>query len=300
MAVAEQLRHASGDHGRIHSRQAFEAALDPWPSGLCIGVSHEGETKATVAAMRAAREAGAATALITAAADRDAGEHADHIIATPLIDRSWCHTVGYLSPVLAGGLVAASQNDQGFDAQTPERVLRNGLGSRHQAEEVAGRLNGARQVVVVGSGADRIAARELALKIAEGVRLPTSGLDLETVLHGHFAGHDEHTALIAIVTDPRSRERRSARAEQVIQAAERIGIRTAAIAADTGWHEPTAGSIQVEDPTTILQSLLASGVALQLLTVAMAHAAGVNPDIIRREDPAYRGAAEVAESHFPW
>src|SRR6266550_7404527 len=67
MGVAEQLRDATGDQGRIHARQAFEAALDPWSAGLCIGISHEGETKATVAAMRAAREAGAATALITAA-----------------------------------------------------------------------------------------------------------------------------------------------------------------------------------------------------------------------------------------
>ena len=102
------------------------------------------------------------------------------------------------------------------------------------------------------------------------------------------------------MTDPRDRERRTARAAQVLQAAERIGVRTAAIVAEAGWHEPTGGQVNVEDSATVLDSLLRSGAALQLVTVAMAHTAGINPDIIRREDAAYREAAEVAESRFPW
>ncbi len=29
------------------------------------------------------------------------------MLVTPLVDRSWCHTVGYVSPLLAGAAIAA-------------------------------------------------------------------------------------------------------------------------------------------------------------------------------------------------
>jgi fructoselysine-6-P-deglycase FrlB-like protein len=45
--------------------QAFELSLDPPTSGVVIGISHEGATAATNAALAAARAAGARTALIT-------------------------------------------------------------------------------------------------------------------------------------------------------------------------------------------------------------------------------------------
>jgi len=46
-------------------------------------------------------------------------------------------------------------------------------------------------------------------------------------------------------------------------------------------------------------SLLASAPALQLLTLELVHLAGVNPDLIRREEAPYREAAAIAESSFP-
>jgi hypothetical protein len=46
-------------------------------------------------------------------------------------------------------------------------------------------------------------------------------------------------------------------------------------------------------------SLLASAPALQLLTLELVHLAGVNPDLIRREEAPYREAAQIAESSFP-
>src|SRR3954453_18755821 len=78
------------------SRDAFEASLDPQKGGVLIAVSHEGETAATLAALDAAD---AAKVLVTACPERARG--VDLVVATPLRDRSWCHTVGYLSPLLA-------------------------------------------------------------------------------------------------------------------------------------------------------------------------------------------------------
>ena len=56
---------------------------------------------------------------------------------------------------------------------------------------------------VVGSGADRGTARELALKIEEGARRPAMARDLETLLHGHFVACGPDTGLIVIRTEGR-------------------------------------------------------------------------------------------------
>src|SRR4051812_44958913 len=71
------------------SRDSFEAALDPRDDGVLVAVSHSGETRATLDALNAT---GARTILIT----NGDSEAADLAIRTPLEDRSWCHTVGYL------------------------------------------------------------------------------------------------------------------------------------------------------------------------------------------------------------
>jgi fructoselysine-6-P-deglycase FrlB-like protein len=41
-------------------------------------------------------------------------------------------------------------------------------------------------LITIASGADRPAARELALKIEEAAWIPTTMRDLETFLHGHL------------------------------------------------------------------------------------------------------------------
>ena len=87
-------------------RQALDAALDPRAGGVCLGISHDGSTRATIHALDAAREAGAVTATIGARADSPTALGADHVIVTPLRDRSWCHTVAYSSTILAGAAIA--------------------------------------------------------------------------------------------------------------------------------------------------------------------------------------------------
>ena len=90
------------------ARQAFEAALAPQGSGAVLGISHDGGTWATVEALEAARRAGSRTGLITARGDGRASEQADSVLVTPMVDRSWCHTVGYTSPMVATLALAAA------------------------------------------------------------------------------------------------------------------------------------------------------------------------------------------------
>ena len=94
---------ARGDRAapRIRSAQAFELSLEPPSSGLVIGISHEGATGATNAALTAARAAGASTALITVTSRSPGAALADIVVETHELDQSWCHTVGYVSPIAA-------------------------------------------------------------------------------------------------------------------------------------------------------------------------------------------------------
>src|SRR5918993_2494744 len=96
-AILGDARRAAGMAGPAPaSVQAFELALDPPSRGLVVGISHEGGTAATIAALEAARAGGARTALITASQGAPAAAAADVVIATRELDTSWCHTVGYV------------------------------------------------------------------------------------------------------------------------------------------------------------------------------------------------------------
>ena len=81
-------------------------------------------------------------------------------------------------------------------------------------------------------GVDRIAARELVLKVEEAAWVPAAVRDLETFLHGHLPATGAETAL---VLDPhRARpalEARAKRARQALAAAAALGIRPGAILA---------------------------------------------------------------------
>ena len=164
-------------------------------------------------------------------------------------------------------------------------------------------LAGMRDLVVVASGADRTAARELALKIEEAAWLPTTHRDLETFLHGHLPAMDEQTGLVLILADRDARAARSARAQQAMAAAGRVGARAAAILAedlDAEWPAflLPAGRILVPEAPALpapVAALLGTATPLQLLTERLARARGTNPDPIRRDELAYREAATLAE-----
>jgi len=163
---------------------------------------------------------------------------------------------------------------------------------------VAASLVGSDRVVVAGSGGDHVTARELALKIEEGARLPSEAHDLETVLHGHLAAATRWTGLIVVMTEADAGALLRERAVRVLTAARALGVPAAAILADSTASDlpdemTPAGRIVL--PHTgrvggVAGSLLASAVALQVLTERLARARGVNPDTLGREDPAQAAA----------
>jgi fructoselysine-6-P-deglycase FrlB-like protein len=308
LGVAEITGEALGDPAawQVTTEQAFELAAAPPTRGLVIGISHEGGTTATNAALEAAREAGARTALITVSERSPGAALADIVVTTEELDQSWCHTVGYLSPIVAAAAVAGYLTGQRVAPSVAAEIVAGGLGPAPvvAAESIAAGLTRVERVLVLGTGADRVAGRELTLKIEEGTWLPAAYRDLETFLHGHLAATGPETAVVAILTDDRGRTARTARLAGALRAARVTGMPTAAIvttgvAAALPTELTTAGRIVVpEAPDGVpaaVASLLGSATALQTLTERLARARGVDPDPIHRDVATYREAADAAE-----
>ncbi|MDQ2689949.1 MAG: hypothetical protein M3Y29_06720, partial [Chloroflexota bacterium] len=90
---------------QVQAIAALDVVRRPPPTGLVIGVTHEGGTPVTNEALAAARAAGARTAIVSVSDRSPAAALAELIVATEEQDQSWCHTVGYLSPLLVGTVV---------------------------------------------------------------------------------------------------------------------------------------------------------------------------------------------------
>jgi len=306
MGIVEILREALSAGGSpgamLRSEQAFELALDPPAGGLVIGITHEGGTGATNAALRAARDAGAGAAVVTVSRRSPAGGIADIVVETGELDQSWCHTIGYVSPMLAATAVGAAVSGHDLDADRVAALLAAGARDEAGAERIASRLATATHLLVIASGVDRAAGRELTLKVEEASWIPSAYRDVETILHGHLPATGPDTGLILLLADRERRAERLARATQALAAARVVGIRTAAIIAsalDSALPEELtpAGRLIVGDDPLLpapVAAVLGTATPLQLLTERLARARGTNPDQIRRDDPIYRSAAEAA------
>jgi glucosamine--fructose-6-phosphate aminotransferase (isomerizing) len=306
MVVAELLTDSFRREGltaRAEARQALDAALDPRSGGVLLAISHDGGTRATKLALEAGRESGARTALITACTDPACAFDADDVFLTPVHDDSWCHTLAYVSAILAGARISGIAGEEAAGAATS--AVESTLARRAELEAAAAHLNRSGRIIAAGLGIDQANASELALKIAEGARIPTSAYHLETLLHGHLAGCDaDATSLVLLALDPRQDARRDHRLALVAEAVQTIGIPTVALAPASLLEAlPDAvHGVALELPTgePLLSSLLQGAVAVQLLTLGLVGLAGTNPDLIRREERAYREAALIADATPDW
>jgi glucosamine--fructose-6-phosphate aminotransferase (isomerizing) len=294
------------------SAQALELSLDPPPGGLVIGCSHEGGTPATIAAMQASRARGARTATITASAGSPVTEAADIVLATVEMDRSWCHTVGYVSPMVASAVTAELLGGGTPRPGVYAARVADGIEAAHAAgpdgtrpDAVLGAgITAADHLVVIASGTDRITARELVLKVEEAAWVPSAFRDLETFLHGHLPATGAGTALVLVLLERDGLEARAKRARQALAAAAVTGIRPSAIlGANAAALIPEAltpgGRIVVREAPGMsgaAAALFGAAGPLQLVTLEVSAGRGTNPDPIRRDDPVYLRAAEVADA----
>ncbi len=294
---------------RAHSAAvpALELAgytADVHPGCGVIGVSHSGITKATVDALRSARERGAATVGVTHFVGRPIAAASD----VPLLvgngpDPSRCHTKCYLTGAVGAALVGLDWA-AAADARMRGRVeeLLAGLqdlpdlqtGVLRSAEKECERLAAAhierRSTFLVGCGPNEATVLEAALKLMETSFIPAQGMETEQFLHGPTQSLDADSVLFVVVSPGPGRSR----SLDLLRAARAIGAHTVAIAPE-GDHEVEEASETTlpVPPVDEFISPFLDIIPLYLYAYHASVARGHNPDLLRYLEPPYWAARNI-------
>ena len=226
------------------AEQALELVLRPHEADVLVAVSHEGDTPLT---LEAARAFDGSVWLVTGKPESPLAEIADEVVvATPELERSWCHTASYTCAVAS--LAALHGEDVSGLPDAVERAL-------EQREPVSGHD----RFLVTGAGRDWPTAQEAALKLREGAFVAAEAHHTEQLLHGHLAAVDESVRAFVLEGEGRAAER----ARDAVRALEVLGCEATLV--------PTVHPV-------------VDIVRFQLLTVDLAESRSVDPDRIRRDD----------------
>jgi len=237
------------------AEQALELVLRPQEADAFVVVSHEGGTALT---LEAARAFDGPVWLVTGKPDSPLGELADEVVvATPEIEKSWCHTASYTCAV------AAMRALHGEDISGLPAAVEEALQDREPVSDHE-------RFLVAGAGRDWPTAQEAVLKLREGVHVAAEAHQTEQLLHGHLAAVDESVRAFVLEGEGRAAER----AAGAVAALREIGCDTTLV--------PTIHPV-------------ADVVRFQLLTLDLAEARGIDPDPIRRDDPRWERAAAAYE-----
>jgi glutamine---fructose-6-phosphate transaminase (isomerizing) len=231
--------------------EALEVVLEPPRVDTLVLVSHEGETPLT---LEAAQAYSGRKILVTAAPDGPIARASDEVVvAAPEIEQSWCHTVSYTCAVAT--LAALRGEDV---SGLPDAVARALEAEREPVSDHD-------RWLIVGAGRDWPTAQEAALKLREGAHVAAEAHHTEELLHGHLAAIDERVRCFVLEGQGRAAER----AREAVRALEELGCEVKLV--------PT------EHPVVDV-------VRFQLLTIDLAEARGIDPDVIRRDDPRWERA----------
>jgi len=233
---------------------ALEFLLDPPEADALVLVSHEGTTPLT---LEAARAFTGEKWLVTAKRESDLAELCNEVlIATPEVEASYCHTGSYTCAVAT--LAALRGEDVSW---LPAAV----------AERLAGErlpVSAHERWLVAGAGRDWPTAQEAVLKLREGAYLAAEAHRLEELLHGHLAAVDESVRCFVLEGEGRA----VARAAEAAAALRELGCDVTLV--------PT------RHPVVDI-------VPFQLLTLDLAAARGLDPDLIRWDDPRWKSARDA-------
>jgi glutamine---fructose-6-phosphate transaminase (isomerizing) len=231
--------------------QALELVLAPeQEADLLVAVSHEGDTPLT---LEAAQAFDGPLWLVTAKPDSPLGELAEEVVvATPEVERSWCHTASYTCAVAS--LAALGGEDvSGLAAAVAEALERREPVSTHE------------RFLIAGAGRDWPTAQEAALKLREGAFVAAEAHETEQLLHGHLAAIDDSVRAFVLEGEGRAAER----AAGAVRALRELGCETTLVPSG----HPVVDIVR-----------------FQLLTLDLAEARGVDPDKIRRDDERWERA----------
>jgi glucosamine--fructose-6-phosphate aminotransferase (isomerizing) len=165
---------------------------------LFIVISQSGQSPDLVAATKSARASGAHTVAIVNAVSSPVAQAAEFVIPIEAgIEHSVAATKTVVGSMVAGAeLVAALANDATLGAALDRLPERLACAAALDWSEVAGDLDAASAVFVASRGLGLGPAREIALKLAEILRLPALGFSAAELQHGPRAALSAKTPVI--------------------------------------------------------------------------------------------------------
>ena len=226
--------------------QALEVVLgNAPPADVLIAISHEGETQLTLEAVEGFT---GEKWLITGTRDGPIARAVDNVVvATPEVEKSYCHTVSYTCAVAAGRALLG-EDVSGLANSVERELSADALGaSEHD------------RLVVAGAGHDAGTVLEAVLKLREGAHVAAEAHHTEQLLHGHLAAIDDSVRCFVLGGEGRAAERAGA----VIKALGELGC--------------DASLVPTSHPVVDI-------VRFQRLTCDLAEARGIDPDLIRWDE----------------
>jgi glucosamine--fructose-6-phosphate aminotransferase (isomerizing) len=226
--------------------QALDVVLGAAPDAdVLVALSHEGGTRVTGEAVESF--AGESW-LITGASESPLADAVDHVvIATPGLEKSYCHTASYTCAIAAGRAL------QGEDVSRLADAVRHEL----EAEPLGASEHD--RFVVAGAGGDEGTVLEAVLKLREGAHVAAEAHHTEQLLHGHLAAIDSGVRCFLLEGEGRA----ALRARDTERALGELGCDVAVL------------------PTT---HPVVDIVRFQRLAVDLADARGVDADLIRWDE----------------
>lgn len=241
--------------------QALELVLGNAPEAdVLVAVSHEGETRLTLEAVRAfAGE----TWLITGAPGSPLAKEVDHVVvATPTVEESYCHTASYTCAV-ATGRALRGEDVSGLATAVSRELDAEPLSvSEHE------------RFLVAGAGRDAPTVLEAVLKLREGAHVAAEMHHVEQLLHGHLAAVDPSVRCFVLEGEGRAAER----AVDAMRALGELGC--------------DALLVPTTDPVVDI-------VRFQILTCDLAEARGIDPDLIRWDEDPWNRARQAQDFTAP-
>jgi glucosamine--fructose-6-phosphate aminotransferase (isomerizing) len=228
--------------------QALDVVAGSAPAAdVLVAISHEGETTLTREAVE--RFTGE-TWLITGVGESPIAARAGNVVvATPEVERSYCHTASYTCAVAAGRALLGE--DVGALPASVEQELATPALAPSDGE----------RFLVAAAGTDYATALEAVLKLREGAHVAAEAHQTEQLLHGHLAAIDSQVRCF------------------LLDGPGRIGDRT---------RDAVAALAELGCEATVLPTVhpVVDVVRFQRLAVDLAEQRGVDPDLIRwDEDP---------------
>ncbi len=226
--------------------QALEIVLGNAPAAdVLVAISHQGTTTLTLEAIEAFE---GETWLVTGAPDSPLARAVDHVVvATPELEKSYCHTASYTCAIAAGRSLQG-ENVSDLPGAVEHELAADPLGaSEHE------------RFLVAGTGDDIATAREAVLKLREGAHVAAELHHTEQLLHGHLAAVD--SSVRCLVLEGRGRAAERARdAERALR--------------------------ELDCEVTVLPTThpVVDVIRFQRLTVDLAAARGIDPDLIRQDE----------------